>query len=171
MTRVNNRYERTGILTSMLPSMQSTGGDEAKRPRGLRGLARTGLIAAWVVFWLNTALFPCCEVTAAILGGHADSAMQSLSSAPSAHHSDSTHSEPLDHGPDTPCGDTLSADPPLGGEQGVRVPERSSLEWFAVDAPVSARFTSAFRAANVSLARAAPPPSLRPHLRTQRLLI
>ena len=142
-----------------------------RRPKYSNRVLRAGLIAAWVVFWLNTALFPCCEVTAAILGGHADSAMQSLPSAPSPHHSDSTHSEPLDHGPDAPCGDTLSANPPLAGEQGVRAPERSSVEWFAIDAPVAAGFTSAFRAANFSLARAAPPPSLRPHLRTQRLLI
>ena len=171
LTWINDRYGRTGILTSMFSSIRSTGGQEAKRLRGLRGSAHAGLIAAWVVFWLNTALFPCCEVTAAVLGGQADSAMQSPSSTPSPHHSDAPHTEPLDHGPDAPCGDTLSANPPLVGENEVRTPERSSLEWFAIDAPVATSFTSVQRAANFALARASPPPPLRPHLRTQRLLI
>ena len=42
---------------------------EAGRPWGLRGFARAGLLVAWLVFWLNTALFPCCEVAAAVLHG------------------------------------------------------------------------------------------------------
>ena len=160
------------ILASMLTSTRSAGGKDAERPRRLRGLARAGLIAAWGVFWLNTALFPCCEVTAAVLGGHADAAMQSPASAPPPHHADSTHSEPLGQSPDAPpCGDTLSSDPPLAGEVEVRTPERSSLEWFAVDAPVAASFTSVHRIASFALARASPSSSLRLHLRTQRLLI
>ena len=154
----------------MLSSIQTTGGKDAERPRGLRRIARAGLIAAWGVFWLNTALFPCCEVSAAILGGHADHASQSASAAP-PHHSDDSHSEPLDHSPDSPCSDLLTSDPPLAGEYGVLTPDRSSLEWFAVDAPVAAAFTTVHRTANFALARASPPPSLRLHLRTQRLLI
>ncbi len=158
-------------LASMLPPTRSAGRKEAEQPRGLRRVARAGLIAAWGVFWLNTALFPCCEVIAAVLGGHADAAMQSHASAPSSHHTDSTHSELLDHGSDAPCGDTLSANPPLSSEKNERTPERSSLEWFAVDAPVAASFTSVHRNASFAIARASPPLSLRLHLRTQRLLI
>jgi len=155
----------------MLSSIQSTDEKVVGRPRGVRGLARAGLISAWVVFWLNTALFPCCEVTAAILGGHADHVAQSTSAALPPHHTDATHSEPLDHSPDSPCCETLSSDPPLVGEYEVLSPDRPTLEWFAVDAPVGASFTSLQRAANFALARASPPPSLRPHPRTQRLLI
>lgn len=140
------------------------------KPRGLRGAARAAMIAAWVVFWLNTALFPCCEVIAAVLGGHADSAMQTSTSAPPSHHSDSTHSDPPHHGPDAPCDETLSANPLLSGENAARTPERSSVEWSAIDAPVNARFAPT-RAESFALARAWPPPLLRPHLRTQRLLI
>jgi hypothetical protein len=144
---------------------------EARRPRGLRGFARVGLAVAWVVFWLNTVLFPCCEVAAAVLGGHADNGSRSASAAPQLHHSDGTHSEPLDHGPDSPCGYTLISGPPLVGEYGVLTPDRSPLEWFAVDAPVATSLTAVNHSANLALARAAPPPSLRLYLRTQRLLI
>lgn len=144
---------------------------EAGRPRGLRGFARLGLVVAWVVFWLNTALFPCCEVAAAVLGGHADNGSQSASATPPLHHSDATHSEPLDHGPDSPCGYTLLSGPPLVGEHEVLTPDRSPLAWFAVDAPVATSFTAVHHSANLALARAGPPPPLRLYRRTQRLLI
>jgi len=62
---------------------------EAKQPRGLHGFARVGLVLAWVVFWLNTALFPRCEVAAAVLGGHADNGSRTASAAPPLHHSGS----------------------------------------------------------------------------------
>jgi len=145
---------------------------EARQPRGLRGFARVGLVAAWVVFWLNTALFPCCEVAAAVLGGHADNGSQSASAAPPLQHSAATHSEPLDHSPDTPCGTTLISESLLVGAYEVLTPDRSPLKWFAVDAPVAtSRLTIVNHPAILALARAAPPPSLRLYLRTQRLLI
>jgi hypothetical protein len=144
---------------------------EARRPRGLRGFARVGLVVAWVVFWLNTALFPCCEVAAAVLGGHADNGSRSASAAPPLHHSDATHSEPLDHGPDSPCDYTLISGPALVGEYEGPTPDRSPLEWFAVDAPVATSLTAVNHSTNLALAQAAPPPSLRLCLRTQRLLI
>jgi len=144
---------------------------EARQPRGLRGFARVGLVAAWVVFWLNTALLPCCEVAAAVLGGHGNLAAQSDSSAPPLHPSDATHSEPLDHGPDSPCGTILISGSPLVGAYEVLTLDRSPLEWLAVDAPVATRITAVDHSANLAHARAAPPPPLRLYLRTQRLLI
>lgn len=132
---------------------------------------RAGLVVAWAMFWLNTALFPCCAVAAAVLSGHADNGSQSASDASSLHYSDATHSDPLDHSPDSPCGDTLSSGPPLVGEYQVLTSDPSPKEWFAVDVPAATGFTAANHSANLALARAAPPPSLRPYLRTQRLLI
>lgn len=149
----------------------SAGMSEARRPRGLRGFARVGLVVAWVVFWLNTALFPCCEVAAAVLGGHADSGSRTASAAPPLHHSDATHSEPLDRSPDSPCGYTPISVPALAGEYEGLTPDRSPLEWFAVDAPVATNLTAVVHFANLVRARATPPPSLRLYLRTQRLLI
>ena len=123
--------------------------------RTLRGFARMGLVAAWAVFFLNTALFPCSEVAAAVLDGHADA----------------THAEPLDHGPDAPCASSLSGGPTLVGEHEVLAPDRSPLGCFAIDAPVATSPTAVNHSANLALARADPPPSLRLYQRTQRLLL
>ena len=156
----------------MLSSTRSSARmSEARRSRSVGGFARTGLVLAWVMFWLNTALFPCCEVTAAVLSAHADSGSPTTSVAPPPHHSDATPSEPLNHGPDSPCGSTLSSGPPLVGEHQALTPERFPQEWFAVDTPVAASLTAVNHSANLALARAVPPPSLRLYLRTQRLLI
>lgn len=144
---------------------------ETGRPRGLRGFARVGLVVAWVVFWLNTALFPCCEVAAAVLGGHADDGSRSASAAPPLHHADATHSEPLDHSPDSPCGYTPISGSALAGEYEGLTPDRPPLEWFAVDVPVATSLTAVDHSANLALARAVPPPSLGFYLRTRRLLI
>ena len=144
---------------------------EARRPRGLRGFARVGLVAAWVVFWLNTALFPCCEAAAAVLEGHADNGSQSASAAPPAHHTDATHSEPLHDSPESPCGDTLISVPPVAAAYLGLTPDRLPLAWFAVAAPVATGITAANHSANLALSRAFPPPSPRLYQRTQRLLI
>ena len=144
---------------------------EPRQPQGLRGFARVGLVAAWVVFWLNTALFPCCEVAAAVLGGHADNGSVSASAAPPLQQSADTHSEPLDHSPDSPCGYTLASGPPLVGEYEVLTPDRSPLQGFAADAPVAIIHTAVNSSAILALARASPPPPLRFYLRTQRLRI
>jgi len=144
---------------------------EARRPRGPRRFARVGLVAAWAIFWLNTALFPCSEVAAAVLGGHTGNGPQSASAAPPLHYSDVTYSEPLGSSPDSPCGTTLISGPPLVGEYEVLTLDRSPLKWFAVDAPVATILAAANRSANLALAQSALPPSLRLYLRTQRLLI
>lgn len=143
----------------------------ARPLRDLRRFARAGLVSAWVVFWLNSALFPCCEVTAAVLGGHADNASQVASALAPAHHSDAAHSEPLHDSPESPCSDTLTSTPPVAAAYEGLTPDRLTLQWFAVAAPVSAGFADVTHPANFALARAAPPPSLRLYLRTQRLLI
>jgi len=125
----------------------------------------------WVVFWLNTALFPCGEVAAGVFGGHADNGSRSTSAAPPLHDFDATQSEPLDHSPDSPCGYNLISGPPLVGEHEVQTTDRPPLEGIAVNAPVATSLTVANHSADLALARAAPPPSLRLYLRTQRLLI
>jgi hypothetical protein len=123
--------------------------------RALHGFARMALVAAWAVFFLNTALFPCSEVAAAVLDGHADA----------------THAEPLDHAPDSPCGSSFGGGPTFVGEHEVLAPDRSPLGWFAIDAPVATSPAAVNHSANLALARAAPPHSLRLYQRTQRLLL
>ena len=149
--------ESTPRLTKMLSSYRlSTRTPKASRPRSLRGFARVGLVVAGVIFLLNTALFPCCEVAAAGLGGH---------------HSEVEHSEPPHHSPDAPCDSSISSGAALVVEHEVLTPERSPVEWSAVDAPFATSLTSVSDSAIIAFARASPPHSLRFYLRTQRLLI
>lgn len=144
---------------------------EDGRPRGLRGFARVGLVAAWVVFWLNTALFPCCEVAAAVLGGHAGDVSQSVSAVqPAQQPGDRQTGSPV-HSPDSRCAYSLSAEPTIAGEYAVPTVDRSPQEWFAVDAPVATGLAAVSHSANLALARTVPPRSLRLYQRTQRLLI
>ena len=143
----------------------------ARRPRGLRGVARVGLLAAWVVFWLNTALFPCCAVAATLLTGHAESGSQSAPTPLPPHYSDAANFEPLGYGPDSPCNYTLIPDSPIIAANEVLTPDRSPLQWFAIDAPFATGFIAVHRAADFTLERAPPPPPLRLYQRNQRLLI
>ena len=143
----------------------------ARRSQGLRRFARVGLVAAWLMFWLNTALFPCCEVVAAVLGGHADNATPAASAEASPHHSGAMYSAPLHHSSDSPCyGAQISASPLVVEYKGL-IPDRSPLEWCAYNAPLSTSFTAPIPPAIFALARASPLPSVRFYLRTQRLLI
>ena len=143
----------------------------AGRPRGRCGFARIGLVMAWLMFWLNAALFPCCEVAAAILGGHAGSGSPITSVALPLHIADATHSDPSDHSPDSPCGDVVFAGLPLASQQEGMTAEWSAPECVAIDAPVVISSPSTDRTTSAALDRDAPPPPLRLYLRTQRLLI
>jgi len=123
-----------------------------------------------MVFWLNTALFPCCEVAAADLGERTGSALSSVSAVEPAHHA-GTHSESPADNPGSPCGDTLISGSPHVALDEVLTPDRLPLEWFTVDAPVVTSVTAVTHSATLALVRAALPPSPRFYLRTQRLLI
>lgn len=167
----------------MLSSTRSpTGMSETSRSRVLRGFARSGLIVTWAVFWFNTALFPCCEVIAAVsgghaanetLGGHAANGSESAPTTPSQHHHDAEQSEPVDHSPEPPCGDTLTSGPALVGGHEVLAPDRSSHKWFPVEAYVATTLVAVNDSVALALTRAVPPPPPSPlfYQRTQRLLI
>lgn len=155
----------------MLSSAQSIGRQGAGIPRGWNRFARVAPVLAWVVFWLNAALFPCCDAIAAAFGGRAGTVSQSISAPQPAHHAEDAHSGPPVDSPDSPCAYSLSAGPTIVGEYEVPTADRSLQEWFAVAAPVAISLTAIDRSSNLALGRAAPPPSLRFYLRTQRLLI
>lgn len=99
------------------------------------GFAPLGLVAAWAVFILNTALLPFCEVAAAVRGGHAGTA----------------HVEPPHDSPDSPCG--LSGGSTVVDAYGAPSPDRSPLGWSAVEAPVAASIAAVTSSANLALAR------------------
>ena len=155
----------------LLSTRYSTRMSEASRPRSLRGFARVGMVVAGVIFLINTALFACCDVAAAVMGGHGDSGSHSDSDAAPHHHPEAEHSEPSHHSPDAPCENSIASGAALVGEHEVLTPDRSPVEWSAIDSPSAAGLTSENYSAIVALARASPPHSLRFYLRTQRLLI
>lgn len=129
------------------------------------------LVLGWIAFWANAALFPCCEVAAAVLGGHAGNVSPSVAVVQPAHSPDETHSGAPAHNPYSPCGYILGAEPIIVGEDVVPPADRSPEEWFATDAPIAAGLAAASHSANLAIARAVPPRSLRLYQRTQRLRI
>jgi len=129
------------------------------------------LVLAWVVFWLNAALFPCCEALAAAFDDHSGEISQSASVAQPAHHSDEAPSE-SHHSPDSPCGDTLEAGPAINGEYAGLQTDRAHLEWLAIDAYSPAGLAAADHSATPARRDyRPPPPPYRLYLHTQRLLI
>ena len=155
------------MLSSARNSARTSGARQSGPPR----FARVILVLAWAVFWLNTALFPCCEVVAAILGGHAEHGSQSVSATQPAHHSGTAHAETSDHSPDSPCSDTLISALSVVGGYEILIPERAPLAWFAVDTRVALSFVAEDYSAYPVPREWRPPPPLRFYLRTQRLLI
>ena len=134
---------------------------KAGRPRGLRGFARRALVLAWVIFWINTALFPCCEAVAAAFGDHSDDVSQSVSAAQPAHAAGGMHSEPPTHSPSSPCGYTLTAGPTNVGMYATVTIDHSSPEWLASDTPAAPSLTAANHSANLA-PRPTPPTTVSP---------
>ena len=173
LTWINNSHRSRCSLTKMPSSTRSSAGmPEARRPRGLRGFARVGLVMAWAVFWLNAAIFPCCESIAAVVGGDRSvEVAPSDSATPHARLSGNADSEGTDHGLYSLCEQALSAEPALVGEPGVLTSDRFPLDWVAVEEHFALGLTVAAHRPSIALPRAAPPPPPGFYLRTQRLLI
>lgn len=132
----------------------------------MRRFAHVTMILAWVVFWLTTAFFPCCEAAAAF-SNHSANVSQAASAAQPAHDSAETHIDRPDRNPYSPCGYVLSAQPT---NIGVLATEHPPLKWLAIDAPVFSGLTAVIRCDNLAL-RGIPPPSIPLYLREQRLLL
>ncbi len=132
--------------------------------------SRAVLVSAWVVFWLNTALFPCCESLAAAFDGHSDSISQSTPVVP-AHHSDETHAEHPDPTRSSQCDFTLNAEPVIDTAYAAPQSDRVHLDWFAVATLVAPDVTAVNHFASRPTIDYHPPPAFRRHPLTQRLLI
>ena len=148
----------------------ATGLPETRRPRSLRRPARLALMLAWIVFSLNTALFPCCDSLAAASGDHSDNASHSGSAAQSAHPPDETHSEQSHHGPGSPCDYSLQSEPAIHGEYAGLPTDRVHLEWIAMDMSSSVGLI-VVNHVEILAPREPHPPPFRLYLRTLRLLI
>ncbi len=147
------------------------GNPEARRPGGPRGFVRVTMVATWAVFWLSTAIFPCCESIAAVLGGeHHIEVAESDPVVPQAHHSGDAHSEGSDHNPHSPCESALGPEPTLVGEQEVLASEQFSMYWIGIGQHSAFDLKVVAHRPRLALPRAAPPP-LGFYQRSQRLLI
>lgn len=137
-----------------------------ERPRVTRRFAHVTMILAWVVFWLNTAFFPCCYAVAAF-GDNSAYVSQAASATSPAHYADETHTDRPDHRPYSPCGYSFTAQPT---DVGMLASEHAPLKWSVIDAPVFSGVTAEIRSENLA-PRGNPPPYVRPYLREQRLLL
>lgn len=141
-----------------------------RRPVRRCRIARVALVFAWVVFWVNTALFPCCEALAAAFDGHSDSAAHATAAAGPAHHSGGSHTERQDQNPSPHCA-TLNEAPAIDGVYAAPLTERVDLEWLAIATPLVLTLTTVNQSASLAPSDYLPPPPFRRYLRTQRLLI
>ena len=153
------------------PTRTMTGEPGTRRPPRHGRFARAALVLAWVVFWVNTALFPCCESLAAAFDGHSDSVSHATSAAQPAHHSDETHSEHPDPTPSSHCDYSLDAGPAINGAYAALPTDRVHLDLFAIATPVAPGMTAVNHFASRATIDYHPPPPFRRYLHTQRLLI
>ena len=155
--------------------MQSfTSESEARLPLRRRRSAHVTLLLAWVAFWLNTALLPCCEAFAAAFDAHADGVSQSVPAAKQAHHADATHTERVRDSHESRCDFTLNAEPAINGEYAGLPKVSLTLELVAFFVPFSVGPAVVNHTANLAPRNYHPPPTLataRLYLHTQRLLI
>ena len=160
-------------MTRALSSARSVAGlSGAKRPRSRFRSSHVILVLAWVVFWLHTALFPCCDAFAAMFGDHFGSVSQSVSAAPLAHPTDDSHSQPSHQSPESPCGNALNTEPAIiDGESAALPTDRVQWVWFALATPAAPDLTAVNYAAHRAPREYRPPLPSRLYLHTQRLLI
>ena len=159
------------MQTLFSPTRSITGKSRTRRPSGHCGSARLVLMLAWVAFWLNTALFPCCEALAAALSNHSDISSQPASGAQSAHHSAEAHVEHVHPSPSSPCKDTVKSVSAIPGAYAQLPTSDFQPEWFAIDGPVASDLKTPDQSAILAPREYQPPPLSRVYLQTQRLLI
>ena len=137
-----------------------------------RRFAHWALVLAWMAFWLNTALIPCCEAFAATSGDHASVVVHAT---PSAEQTYASHDVPVvasHHEPDSPCGPSIHEAPATNGEQVGLAFERVNLEWDAAYSLFTNKYFVKSQTANPARFIYDPwPRQPRYDLQTQRLLI
>jgi len=143
----------------------------AMRPLNQRSSGRLVLLAAWLAFWLNTALFPCCEVLAAALVGHSEVLSQATIDGRGPHPSHEAYAEHLHEGKSLPCAENGRLASAIAGAYAQLPEEPSLLQWFAIESSASADLRKLARASIASPLNYHSPPPVRVYRQTQRLLI
>ena len=127
---------------------------QPNRPRGLRQPARATLVLAWLAFWLNTALFPCCQAFAAIVSDHSVSISEP---ALHDHVSQDCDDDQPGHNPYSPCGSFVSANPATISQMTLLATDPTSWNPIAPAAIISS-FPIALNVANNFTPHEIPPP-------------
>jgi hypothetical protein len=170
-TVVRDSHSRCNLAKPFSSTRSITGVSDTRLPLRQCKSARMILVLAWVVFWLNTALFPCCEAFAVAFDDHADDVSQSVPAAAQAHHSGETQVESPHHKPDSPCDYTLHAGSVINGEHAGPATDRIQLESVAIYIAFAVWPPVTNRSAKLAPHDFHPPPPFRLYLHTQRLLI
>lgn len=159
------------MIKAISSTRSMTGVSGMQRPRRRFRSAHV-MVPAWFVFWVNTALFPCCDALAGAFGGYSDSVSPSATTALPAHHADESQSEVPRHSPESPCDYALNAGPSIiDGESAALPTNRVQLVWFEIATSEAPELTAVNHAANRTPREYHPPPQSRLYVHTQRLLI
>ena len=130
------------------------------------------LALAWMAFWLNAALIPCCEAFAATPDDQAGVVVHAITKAEHTHVTHDAPAEATHHAPDSPCGPTLHDGPATYGEHVGLPSERVDLEWDAAYLLFANSLFAKHQTAKLARVVYNPwPRKSRLYLQTQRLLI
>jgi len=130
---------------------------QSRRPRGLGQSSRATVVLAWLAFWLNTAIFPCCQAFAANVSDPDGSISQSASYDHTSLDFDAAHPGQPDHSPFSPCGFFVSTIPATISQAAFLAADHTS--WQSIVPPVTASsFPVALNVANSFTPREIPPP-------------
>src|SRR5450759_128508 len=128
-----------------------------KRPRHMRRFAHVTTILAWVVFCLNTAIFPCCQAFAGVFGDHSESISQPALHDHVSQDCDGDHPGQPNHSPYSPCSSFVSANPAAISQATFLATNHTSWKSIAPAAAVSL-VPVALNFANSFTPREIPPP-------------
>lgn len=172
--RIVRFLTRCSLTSSFSAERRITVAPDNGAPSHRRRPVHAILMLAWLAFWLNTLLFPCCEALAAAFDDNTDAVSHSTSVTPQVPHLDETQSERPHHGPGTPCDRILHADPAIAGEHAGLPTNRAHQEWFVISVSSTVGPPTLEKAVIRAFRDYHPPPppaKARLYLHTQRLLI
>ena len=113
LTQINFRPKIRRSMRAMLSVLKNgtrtrSNGQSAR----WRPFARPVMVLAWLAFWLNTALFPCCQALAADFGGHSENIAKSIALNHLLKDCGDEHAgTPDQENPHSPCSSFVSASP------------------------------------------------------------
>ena len=166
---------RCNLNKTHLSTQSISGVSGIRSPSRRRSSVRAVMLLAWVAFWLNSVLFPCCEAIAAAADDHSDDQSQSVSATEPLHDADQTHPEHSHDSPGSPCDQTLDTGPATIVEYASLPNKRVRLECSANYLSFAVGSSDLNHPAILALRDYHPPPpppaTVRLYLRTQRLLI